>query len=285
MISTSQKINDFSDLFNQIDTFFLDMYGVLWNGTDFYENALNTLEKLKQFNKKICIISNMTTVHTVFCASKAPKGLIQGVHFDQVVTSGDICKAAINNHLFESLSHQNDFHYYVLGENNPALFESIAPHETKEISKADVVYFSGLGSQSFESFLPELKTALQKKLPAVCANPDVFFMQNNQKLPAQGLFADYYQKHGGKVTFFGKPYPLIFETALLKMKADKNKTLMAGDMLTTDIQGAVNAGLKSVLITGTGVTAEALKNGETLDNILNRAKIYPSFIKDTFADD
>ena len=280
-----KKLNAFSDLDNPITTLFSDMYGVLWDGTDFYENALKTLEKLKQKGLKICIISNMTTVQSVFCASKAQKGLIKGVHFDEVVTSGDLCKAAIENHLFESLSHKSSCRYFVLGEENPALFESVAAYETKEVSKADVIYFSGLDSHSFESYLPDLNTALQKNLPAVCANPDTFFMQNNQKLPAQGLFADYYQKHGGKVTFFGKPYPLIFETALLKMKADKDKTLMAGDMLTTDIQGAVNAGLKSVLITGTGVTADALKNGETLDNILNRAKIYPSFIKDTFADD
>ncbi len=283
-MSTLKKINTFSELDDQINTLFTDMYGVLWDGTDFYENALKTLENLKQKGQKVCIISNMTTVQSVFCASKAQKGLIQGIHFDEVITSGNLCKAAIENHLFEVLSHQTHFHYYVLGEENHALFESIASHETKEVSKADVIYFSGLGSRPFESYLPDLNTALQKNLPAVCANPDTFFMQNNQKLPAQGIFADYYQKNGGKVTFFGKPYPLIFETALLKMKADKSKTVMAGDMLETDIQGAINAGLKSVLITGTGTTANALKNGETLDNILKRAKIYPSFIKNTFAD-
>ena len=57
-------------------------------------------------------------------------------------------------------------------------------------------------------------------------------------------------------TVIGKPSPLMFQIAMGRMRADAAHTAMIGDRLTTDIAGAKNAGLKTVLLLS-GVTSPA----------------------------
>lgn len=51
-----------------------------------------------------------------------------------------------------------------------------------------------------------------------------------------------------KATYIGKPNKLIFEMALKTMDVEKNAVLMVGDRISSDIRGAKNAGIKSVLV-------------------------------------
>lgn len=69
-----------------------------------------------------------------------------------------------------------------------------------------------------------------------------------------------------------KPHPLIFESALKKANANARESLMVGDNLEADIQGAQRAGLESVLfdpenkIDHTGNKIRRLRELETLLN-------------------
>jgi len=49
-------------------------------------------------------------------------------------------------------------------------------------------------------------------------------------------------------TYIGKPNKLIFEMTLKTMDIEKNSVIMVGDRVSSDIQGAKNAGIKSVLV-------------------------------------
>lgn len=64
-------------------------------------------------------------------------------------------------------------------------------------------------------------------------------------------------------TVIGKPSPLMFEIAMGRIKADAAHTAMIGDRLSTDILGAKNAGLKTVLLLS-GVTSPAALAASTL---------------------
>jgi 4-nitrophenyl phosphatase len=57
-------------------------------------------------------------------------------------------------------------------------------------------------------------------------------------------------------TVIGKPSSLMFQIAMKRMGADAAHTAMIGDRLTTDIAGAKNANLKTVLLLS-GVTSAA----------------------------
>ena len=64
-------------------------------------------------------------------------------------------------------------------------------------------------------------------------------------------------------TVMGKPGVEMFLTAVEQMGADPKTTVMIGDRLNTDIQGAQNAGLGSILVL-TGVTTAAIAAQSTI---------------------
>jgi len=74
---------------------------------------------------------------------------------------------------------------------------------------------------------------------------------------------------GVAATYVGKPNRYIFDMILNTMSAESRRVLMVGDKLSTDIVGARNAGLTSVLV----------KTGEFRESDLDN-KIKPDFIFD-----
>jgi len=78
---------------------------------------------------------------------------------------------------------------------------------------------------------------------------------------------------GVKGVYIGKPNPYVFELALKSMNLDKNEVVMVGDQISTDIKGAKNIGIKSIL----------LKTGEFDERDLN-SDIKPDFIFDSIRD-
>ena len=76
-----------------------------------------------------------------------------------------------------------------------------------------------------------------------------------------------------KGVYIGKPNPYVFELALKSMNLDKNEVVMVGDQISTDIKGAKNIGIRSIL----------LKTGEFDERDLN-SDIKPDFIFDSIRD-
>ena len=50
-------INNISEIIQKYDTFILDQWGVLHNGGNAFEHAVETLKLLKENNKKVVILS------------------------------------------------------------------------------------------------------------------------------------------------------------------------------------------------------------------------------------
>ncbi len=78
---------------------------------------------------------------------------------------------------------------------------------------------------------------------------------------------------GVKATYIGKPNPYVFELTLQKMGLDKSEVIMVGDRVSTDVMGANEFGIRSLL----------LKTGEFKEQDLDW-NIKPDFIFDTISD-
>lgn len=150
-----------------------------------------------------------------------------------------------------------------------SLFESKLPKEG-EPRKWD--------SKIGEPFYGKIKELLKSKLPVLNANPDytasegVKDSDKKNFVVRQGYITDILRKNGAEVIEFGKPHKEIYDFTfnLLEkngIKADKSRICMIGDTLRTDIKGANNAGIKGVLCTETGVTANQLSYGKKLEDI------------------
>ena len=80
----------------------------------------------------------------------------------------------------------------------------------------------------------------------VCTNPDLIVNRGNKKEFCAGSVAKIFEKIGGSVEYFGKPYSLVYK---ISTTLSNKKILCIGDNLNTDIKGANNQNFDSLFIT------------------------------------
>lgn len=294
------KINgDIFSVADSYDTLFIDMYGVLFDGTEFYNGTLATMKKLKDIGKKIVLLSNTSQLSQNAMHGYTEKGMECGIHYDYFITAGEL--------LHDILLHRKDIFSNQIGKEfctlkclfmgNMDAFKNTGISMVDMYETADLVYVApprahygsvrvdnlydengdkveieeflnkdwkklkdnqghrGLGEFSLQL---EKLAALGKTL--FLSNPDVFapFRIDNGKylVTTQGAIGFYYEKFfGGKVLYFGKPFKEIFDFAQKVSSSEKDKILMIGDTLWTDVLGAHNAGIDSALVM-TGISGE-----------------------------
>ncbi len=281
-----KQIQSVLDIADDVDGFCIDMWGVLWTGTDFYPPVLPTLQTLKEAGKKIYILSNATKTSHQLAEESAAKGLVVGKHYDAFLSSGSVMEMEIEKGLFEKLGGKKDYRFYMIGYKPHTLFTNILDHMTDDINQADFVYLGSPSSPhgqalNIDHLLPDLKKAIQLKLPAILANPDYNAFHGNIKYCAQGTCGKWYEEHGGKVMWIGKPYPLIYQYALKMMHLNADTVVMVGDTLRTDIAGGITAGMKTLLMTETGITHSEL-NGLSVESFCEKEGIIPDYYMERF---
>lgn len=84
-----------------------------------------------------------------------------------------------------------------------------------------------------------------------CLNPDRIVHHMGEVMVCAGALADAYEALGGRVIWYGKPYPAIYEHALrLGGNPAKDAVLAIGDGLQTDMAGAGAFGIDAVFVAG-----------------------------------
>ena len=87
-----------------------------------------------------------------------------------------------------------------------------------------------------------------------CLNPDRIVHHQGEAMVCAGALADAYEVIGGRVAWYGKPYPAIYELALslggVSGVTDKGAVLAVGDSLQTDMAGAAGFGIDALFVAG-----------------------------------
>jgi HAD superfamily hydrolase (TIGR01459 family) len=84
-----------------------------------------------------------------------------------------------------------------------------------------------------------------------CLNPDRVVVRGGVPEACAGAIADIYEMLGGRVTWYGKPFPAIYAHALhVAGNPPKDEVLAIGDGLQTDILGAARMGFDTVFVAG-----------------------------------
>ena len=280
-----QTIDSLSTLADKIDVFFIDVYGVLWNGKAFYPKALNVCQDLIKKGKRIYILSNATTIGSHFKEKHISNGFLQGVHYTDVITSGDVLKDKLEREDFlTQVAGSSKGKYLLIGLPNDRLLSSVLSRQTLDVNEAAAVYIGALRTADYQyyetlsPFLDLAQKALDKKLPAICSNPDYYAFHGKMKHVTSGLLGKWYEDHGGRVFWIGKPYPQIYDFALKVANVLPDRVAMVGDTLRTDIMGGAKADMKTVLITQTGMTADELSHGLSLAELVKAAGVAPDYL-------
>lgn len=247
-------LNGLSDVMDDYDVFFLDVWGVLYDGLAPYPTTLETLKALKANDKTVLLLSNSPCLSSHVARTKmSPIGVTPDM-YDFFLTSGD----ASNTYIKANFSGQKVYSFWK-DEDVSALDNT---HTTRvfNIREADFMYGSLLPhGASLADFEDILALALTKDLPFVCGNPDRVVGVGDDIFYCVGSLAQVYEEMGGTVIWYGKPYADVYNQAWEMVgKPEKSRILAIGDSLITDVAGATNFGC-DVLWNATGIHWEELK--------------------------
>ena len=131
-----------------------------------------------------------------------------------------------------------------------------------------------------------VQKAVDLGLPALNANPDFTAREGHPLVPdseavfvvRNGTIAEMFRQRGAEVIEYGKPHANIYEYVFERLAQEgvavnKARTCMIGDTVRTDVKGAMVAGVTPVLCIETGVVAEDIQNGKTLESLCQAEKI------------
>ena len=227
------------------DLFFIDLWGVVHNGIKLYDHSIEVLESLTSAKKEFVLLTNAPRPNEPVVNFLKTLGLKN--FFNNVFTSGEAAlKYLISGHKEQKFFHIGSARDYDLFKNfkynkvsniqdsNYLLCTGlIEAHDRKSYLKVNLDYYENL-----------LADHVSKKM--VCTNPDLIVDRGNVREYCAGTIAKLFEKINGKVVYFGKPYPPVYN---LSISIKNKKVLCIGDNLNTDIKGANVQNFDSLLVT------------------------------------
>jgi len=244
--------DDLAALMPRYDGFLLDQWGVLHDGVQPYPGAVAALEKLRRAGKRVIILSNSGRSGAENASQLAKFGFAPEL-YDEIVSAGDDAR--------DALAARDEPFHQALGrrclllarEGEAHLAEGLGLDLVDDVEAADFILLMTMDPprQSVTGWMTLLEAANERRLPMVCANPDLHRASPEGGLQeAPGLVARAYEEVGGTVRYHGKPQPRIYRTCLTKLGLDRSRVVAIGDSLEHDIAGAQGAGIDSVFIAG-----------------------------------
>ncbi|MCC2336219.1 HAD-IIA family hydrolase [Cellulomonas wangsupingiae] len=136
---------------------------------------------------------------------------------------------------------------YVIGEAGltTALYEA---GYTLTAARPDFVVLGETRTYSFEAITQAVRL-IQAGARFIATNPDVTGPSAEGDLPATGAVAAMISAATGRKPYFvGKPNPGMIRSALNRIDAHSETTVMVGDRMDTDVVAGIEAGLRTYLV-------------------------------------
>jgi glycerol-1-phosphatase len=237
-------------LVDDYDLVLLDLDGVLHLDGAPVAGAADVMAGLRRDGPPVVFVTNN--------ASRSPEevaSMLAGLGVEatpaEVLTSATAAAAYLAEQLPEGAA--------VLAIGTPALAEAVRGVGLRPVSRADdapAAVVQGYGPQVGWSDLAEASIAVRAGARWVVTNTDATFPTGRGLLPGNGALVAALRTALDREpdVVIGKPEPTLFRWAA--RRAGAARPLVVGDRLDTDIDGALNAGMDSLLVL-TGVdTAE-----------------------------
>lgn len=230
----------------------MDMDGVLWRGNEPLPAMVEMFDWLRETDTPFALATNNSSRTQADYVAKLTKLGVDWVTEDRIVTSATATAAYL----------QQDYPagtpVYVFGM---AGLKHILDEAGFDVSEADhVVPEAVVAGIDFELTYERLKQAtlyIRGGAAFIGTNPDKTFPSPAGLVPGAGsMIAALEAATDQKATIIGKPSSPMFETALQVTGTAPDRTLMIGDRLNTDIEGAQALGMQTALVF-TGVTTSA----------------------------
>lgn len=242
----------FRDIVDKYDVFLLDAWGVLHDGFSPLPGVVETLEHLKNLRKKTIIVTNSPSRKEPAIIDLEKRGIDRTLYGD-LVSSGDVAFQGMKSLL---LLGQMPRRCVFLGQpKHGRIVHDLSLTTILHPEAGSFLFNTGPNSphDSEDVYLPILSQAAQCNMPMVCVNPDRTALFQGKRRLCAGRIAELYEQLQASVLYFGKPYPEIYDAVKQMVPVDA-RILAIGDSLETDIRGAANANMDTMLVF-TGLTS------------------------------
>ena len=252
------------DLVHDTDVLISDIWGVVHNGVVAFPEACEALQTFRKQGGTVVMLTNSPRP-TPAVQEQLRDLRVPDDCYDDIVTSGDLSRHYIAARPGQPL-------YQIGPDRDGPTFHGLDVNFAP-LERADYIVCTGLfddETETAEDYREILLKALSRKLPMICANPDIIVERGHMMIYCAGAIAELYRELGGDVTFYGKPhlpaYQRAFELAAARRGAavPRERMLAIGDSVRTDLAGANNSGIACVFVTR-GIHSADFASLEELD--------------------
>ena len=265
------------DLLARYDVIFCDVWGVVHDGRDAYATACDALQRFRAKGGTVILVSNAPVPQHRVAAMLAERRVPRSA-WDEIVSSGDIALRHVAEAGYQRL--------YTIGPKarDSALFGALTAASVP-LLEAEAIICTGLVDdihETEETYRPLLEVAKSRRLPFVCANPDLVVDVAGTLYLCAGAIADLYARMGGSVFWAGKPYASAYASAhaaaerLRGASVPKSRIIAVGDAVRTDLTGAHRAGVDALFIAAGIHREELVRDGAICADRLARLLAAPA---------
>jgi len=255
-------------IINDYDIFYIDLWGVVHNGINLHNNAIEALEKIGEAKKKYALLTNAPRPSKTVKSFLEKMGMVKEIR-EKVYSSGEAAISYLKKNYF-------DKKFYHIGPHRDFdLFLDFKKNKTTDIKESSYLLCTGLFEEQGDdlNYYKELfKEHINKKM--ICTNPDLIVDRGEKRELCAGSVALVFEKMGGEVVYFGKPFPEVYNQSI---DHKEKRVLSIGDNLNTDIKGANLLNYDSLLISS-GVHKDEIKK-EGIDIISKKYEVIVNFIQ------
>jgi HAD superfamily hydrolase (TIGR01459 family) len=239
-----RRVAGLSEVAADYDALICDVWGVLHNGVRSFPAAVDALRRFRKEAGPVVLVTNAPRPHgpirEQLRALQVPDDA-----YDRVVTSGDVTRDVIAARPGVKLLH-------VGADRDLSFYEGLDLRMVSE-AEAELVSCTGLfddTTETPEDYRPMLARLADRRLPMICANPDIVVERGETLIYCAGALALLYRELGGEAILVGKPHRPIYQAAQSALQElGGGRVLAIGDGLPTDIRGACDNGLDALFVT------------------------------------
>ena len=260
--------NGLRSIVENYDIFYIDLWGVVHNGVALHKNAIEALEEITKPNKNYVLLTNAPRPNKVVKTILEKMGMSKEIR-DKVYSSGEASLSYLKK------NYSNKLFYHIGPSRDFDLFSGFKKNKTNDIKQSAYLLCTGLFEEQGVdlNYYKELfKDHINKKM--ICTNPDLIADRGEKRELCAGSVALVFEKMGGEVIYFGKPFPEIYNQAI---NNEGKRVLSIGDNLNTDIKGANLLNYNSLIISN-GVHRDEIKK-EGIDMISKKYEVIVNFIQ------
>jgi HAD superfamily hydrolase (TIGR01459 family) len=252
------------DLLRGKEVVLSDIWGVVHNGLESFPEACEALHRYRSEGGTVILITNAPRPADSVQRQLRKLGVADDV-YNAIVSSGDLTRHYV-------AAHPGGRVFWLGPERDNSIYRGLEL-TISPLEEADYIICTGLFDDETETpddYRPMMLRARERKLPLICANPDIVVERGDRLIDCAGAIAELYRELGGEVIFYGKPHRPIYERAMELAAAHvshpitRDKVLAIGDSVRTDLAGAHGFGIDLLFVTR-GIHSEEFEGVEQLD--------------------